>query len=99
MWLMLQQDVPDDYVIATGQTRSVREFGEAAFSRMGMEFSDKAIYDPRYLRPAEVDLLLGDATKAQERLGWVPRTSFDDLVTMMVDQDLELARREVLCLT
>ena len=99
MWLMLQQDVPDDYVIATGETRSVREFGEAAFSRMGMEFSDKAIYDPRYLRPAEVDLLLGDSTKAQERLGWVPRTSFDDLVTMMVDQDLELARREVLCLT
>ncbi len=99
MWLMLQQDQPDDYVIATGETRTVREFGEAAFGRMGMEFSDKAIYDPRYLRPAEVDLLLGDSSKAQSRLGWRPRTSFDELVTMMVDQDVELARREVLCLT
>ena len=96
---MLQQDQPDDYVIATGETHSVREFGEAAFARLGMEFSDRAIYDPRYLRPAEVDLLLGDSTKARKRLGWQPRTSFDDLVTMMVDNDLELARREVLCLT
>ena len=99
MWLMLQQDEPDDYVIAMGETRSVREFGEAAFSRLGMEFSDKAIYDPRYLRPAEVDLLLGDSTKARTRLGWQPRTGFEDLVSMMVDHDVEFARREVLCLT
>jgi GDPmannose 4,6-dehydratase len=99
MWLMLQQAEPDDYVIATGQTRSVREFGTAVFNRLGMEFSDRAIYDPRYLRPAEVDLLLGDATKARTQLGWQPKTSFEDLVATMVDYDLELARREVLCLT
>ncbi len=99
MWLMLQQPQPDDYVIATGETRTVREFGTAVFSRLGMEFSDRAIYDPRYLRPAEVDLLLGNPKKARERLGWKPKTTFDDLVTMMVDHDAELARREVLCLT
>ena len=99
MWLMLQQAEPDDYVIATGETRTVREFGAAAFSKLGMEFSDRAIYDPRYVRPAEVDLLLGDPTKARRQLGWNTNTNFEDLVTMMVDHDMELARREVLCLT
>jgi len=94
MWLMLQQDEPDDYVIATNETHSVREFCEKAFGRLGLDAREFIDIDPRYFRPAEVDLLLGDSRKAHEKLGWTPRTSFDDLVTMMVDADLELARRE-----
>ena len=94
MWLMLQQDEPDDYVIATNETHSVREFCEKAFGRLGLDAREFIDIDPRYFRPAEVDLLLGDSRKAREKLGWTPRTSFDDLVTMMVDADLELARRE-----
>jgi GDPmannose 4,6-dehydratase len=94
MWRMLQQDEPDDFVIATGKTWSVRAFAELAFSLAGLDFHDHVEFDARYLRPAEVDLLLGDASKAAERLAWKPRTSFEKLVRMMVEHDLELARRE-----
>lgn len=94
MWLMLQQDVPDDYVVAIGETYSVREFCERAFGRVGLDYKDYVEIDPRYYRPAEVDLLLGDPTKAKEKLGWVPKVSFQELVEMMVDADLELATRE-----
>lgn len=94
MWLMLQQDTPDDYVVATGETRTVREFCERAFSRVGLNYEDYVEIDPRYYRPAEVDLLLGDPTKAKTKLGWVPRVTFEGLVDMMVDADLELASRE-----
>lgn len=89
MWLMLQQDTPDDYVIATGETRSVRDFLDHAFRRVGLDWSDYVEFDPRYLRPAEVNLLVGDASHARTRLGWTPRTSFDQLVQLMVDADLE----------
>lgn len=94
MWLMLQQDKADDYVVATGETRTVREFCERAFSRVGLNYEDYVEIDPRYYRPAEVDLLLGDPTKAKTKLGWVPRVTFEGLVDMMVDADLELASRE-----
>ncbi len=94
MWMMLQQDEPDDYVVATGQTWSVREFAEKAFAQVDLDFNDFVEFDPRYLRPAEVELLLGDPTKARRKLGWEPTTSFDDLVRMMVEHDLELAARE-----
>jgi len=94
MWLMLQQDDPDDYVIASDETHSVREFCEKTFGRLDLDYRDFVEIDPRYYRPAEVDLLLGTSEKARRRLGWVPRVSFDDLVVMMVDADLELARRE-----
>lgn len=94
MWLMLQQEKPDDYVIATGKTISVREFAELAFSHAGLNFKDFVEFDPRYLRPAEVDLLLGDATKARTVLGWQPKTSVEQLARMMVDADIEHAARE-----
>jgi len=96
MWLMLQQEAPDDYVIATGEAHSVREFLEAAFARVGLDWRDYVEIDPRYFRPTEVDHLLGDASKARQRLGWRPRVSFSELVARMVDHDLELARREAL---
>ena len=112
MWRMLQHDAPDDFVIATGETRSVREFCCAAFAEAGLplEWRGEGVdevgvsakdgrvlvaVDPRYFRPAEVDLLLGDATKARTELGWEPRTSFAELVSMMVAADLELTRRLV----
>jgi GDPmannose 4,6-dehydratase len=88
MWLMLQQDEPDDYVIATGQTWTVRDFLIRAFGRVGLNWQDYVEFDPRYLRPSEVDLLIGDASKAQRKLGWTPRTDFEALVRMMVDADL-----------
>ncbi len=94
MWLMLQQDEPDDYVIATGETHSVREFLEEAFRRVGLDWESCVKIDERYLRPAEVDLLLGDASKARERLGWQPRTSFTELVRLMIDFDWAVARKE-----
>ncbi|MBC8364717.1 MAG: GDP-mannose 4,6-dehydratase [Actinobacteria bacterium] len=94
MWRMLQQDSPDDFVICTGETHSVREFCELAFGRVGLDYSDHVVVDERFFRPAEVDLLVGDAAKAQERLGWVPRTSFTELVEMMVDNDLEVLERQ-----
>ncbi|MBT0663027.1 GDP-mannose 4,6-dehydratase [Geobacter pelophilus] len=111
MWLMLQQTEPDDYVVATGETWSVREFAERVFARLDMPISWQGIgvaekgidsktgkvlieIDPKYFRPAEVDLLLGDATKARTKLGWQPKTDFDALVEMMVVEDLALAERE-----
>lgn len=94
MWLMLQQETPDDYVVATGQTFSVRDFLDRVFARLDLDWKDLVQIDQRYFRPAEVDLLQGDATKARTKLGWEPRVSFDELVAMMTDSDLELARRE-----
>ncbi len=94
MWLMLQQEQPDDYVIATGKTWSVREFCEAAFGAAGLDWEDHVEFDARYLRPAEVDLLLGDASKARKQLNWKPKVDFKQLVKMMVDTDMDLAERE-----
>ena len=91
MWLMLQQDTPDDYVIATGETHTVREFCEAAFGMFGMDYQKHVVCDPALHRPAEVDLLLGDASKARRVLGWTPTVTFRDLVTMMVDAELQAA--------
>lgn len=94
MWLMLQQDNPDDYVIATGETHTVREFVEQAFSLLDLDWQHYVVVDPNYLRPAEVDLLLGDSSKAKRKLGWESRVKFKDLVRIMVESDLELARQE-----
>ena len=94
MWLMLQQDEPDDYVVATDETHSVREFCEKTFSRLDLDYNDFVEIDSRYFRPAEVDLLLGSAEKARRQLSWEPRVSFDELVEMMVDADLDLAKKE-----
>jgi GDPmannose 4,6-dehydratase len=88
MWLMLQQPRPEDYVIATGETHSVRELCEIAFRRVGLEWQDHVVVDPRFVRPAEVDMLQGDASKAKRMLGWQPRTSFRQLVEKMVDADM-----------
>ena len=90
MWLMLQQDTPEDFVICTGETHSVREFCEVAFGHVGLNWEDSVVIDEAFMRPAEVDLLVGDATKAKDLLGWEPNTTFEDLVTMMVDADLAL---------
>ncbi len=90
MWRMLQQDEPDDYVVATGETHSVREFCDLAFSHAGLDYRDYVVADDRYMRPAEVDLLIGDSTKAREVLGWRPSMAFEDLVSTMVDADLDL---------
>ena len=89
MWLMLQQDTPDDYVISTGETHSVREFCEIAFSHVGLDYEEYVQVDPRFLRPAEVDLLIGDCTKAREALNWTYDSKFEDLVKEMVDSDLQ----------
>jgi GDPmannose 4,6-dehydratase len=94
MYLMMQAEEPDDYVIATGETHSVKEFLAEAFGRLNLDWREHVEVDPRYYRPAEVDLLLGDATKARRALGWVPRVGFKELVQLMVESDLELARRE-----
>ena len=90
MWLMLQQEQPDDYVIATGETHSVKDFLQSAFDYVGLKWQDYIEIDPKYFRPAEVDLLIGDATKAKEKLGWEPKVKFNDLVKMMVDSDIKL---------
>ncbi|MGQ9599754.1 MAG: GDP-mannose 4,6-dehydratase [Anaerolineae bacterium] len=95
MWLMLQQDQPDNFVIATGESHSIREMCEIAFSHVGLDYRDYVVSDPRFFRPAEVDLLVGDASKARKKLGWKPEVSFEQLIQMMVDSDLEaLARGE-----
>jgi len=94
MWLMLQQDEPDDYVVATGETHSVQEFLERTFEHVGLDSRDHVEIDPRYFRPSEVDLLLGDPTKAREKLRWEPKTSFEELVRIMVEADWEQARQK-----
>jgi GDPmannose 4,6-dehydratase len=95
MWMMLQQDTPDDYVIATGQTHSVREFLVEAFAHVGLDWERYVKIDPKYFRPAEVDLLIGDASKAHERFGWKPHTTFKELVHLMVDADVDLLNRQL----
>jgi GDPmannose 4,6-dehydratase len=92
MWLMLQQDKPDDYVIATNETHSVREFLEVAFGHVGLKWQNYVEIDPTYFRPAEVDLLVGDYAKAKRVLGWEPKTKFVDLVKLMVDADVQRLR-------
>jgi GDPmannose 4,6-dehydratase len=89
MWLMLQQPEPDDYVIATGETHSVREFLEVSFGHLGLDWKKHVEIDPRYYRPAEVDLLIGDPSKAKKKLGWVPKVTFTELAKLMVDADLK----------
>ncbi|HWP45752.1 MAG TPA: GDP-mannose 4,6-dehydratase [Candidatus Limnocylindrales bacterium] len=94
MWLMLQQEVPSDYVIATGVTHSVQEFVEIAFDHVGLDWKKYVVVDPKFIRPAEVDFLQGNAQKAKQELGWEPTVSFEELVKMMVDADLELLSRK-----
>src|SRR5437763_10529718 len=93
MWLMLQQPKGDDYVVATNETHSVRECLEAAFAYAGLDWKKHVEIDPPYYRPAEVDLLIGDYSKARRQLGWEPKTKFHELVKLMVDADIELLRR------
>jgi GDPmannose 4,6-dehydratase len=88
MWMMLQQDEASDYVVATGEPHSVREFAQIAFERAGLDWEQYVVTDPRFLRPAEVDQLIGDSSKARAQLGWEPRTSFRELAELMVDADL-----------
>jgi GDPmannose 4,6-dehydratase len=95
MWLMLQQDEPADYVVSTNETHSVREFCELAFGHVGLNYSDHVVLDERFVRPAEVDLLVGDSSKARTTLGWEPKVSFPELVQMMVDADLEQVERQI----
>ena len=95
MWMMLQQDAPDDYVIATGEAHSVGEFLDAAAACAGLDWTKYVETDPRYFRPTEVDYLMGDSSKAREKLGWKPRVDFQSLVRMMMEHDMELARQEV----
>ncbi len=95
MWLMMQQDKPDDYVIATGETHAIREICEIAFSHIGLDYQDYVVRDERFFRPAEVDLLVGDPTKAGRELGWEPQVTFRELIHMMVDADMELLQSGV----
>ena len=94
MWMMLQQDDPDDYIVATGVTYSIHEFAEMAFSMLDLDYRDFIVFDPKYTRPSEVDILLGDPSKAKAKLGWEPEVDLPGLVRMMVEHDLEMARRE-----
>lgn len=94
MWMMLQEDVPDDFVIATGESHSVKEFVVKAFDSLGLDWETYVEVDPRYFRPTEVDFLLGDATKARDKLKWQPKVDFNQLVKLMVDSDMELAQKE-----
>ena len=94
MWLMLQQDKPDDYVIATGETYSVREFTRRVFQKLDLDFDKHVAIDPRYFRPTEVDVLLGDASKARNQLGWQPKVNFEELIDMMINADMEIASKE-----
>jgi len=95
MWLMLQQDEPDDYVVATGETHEVRELVRLAFEHIGKDWEQHVVIDERFYRPAEVDLLIGDCSKAREKLGWKPKTSFPELVAMMVDADIALLKGDL----
>jgi GDPmannose 4,6-dehydratase len=92
MWLMLQQDEPDDYVIATGVTHSIEKLLHVAFSAVDLEWKNYTVQDPQFMRPAEVDLLVGDATKAGQKLGWEPAVSFEQLIQMMVESDIQLLK-------
>jgi GDPmannose 4,6-dehydratase len=94
MWMMLQQPEPDDYVVATEETHSIREMCEAAFGHVDLDWKEYVVQDPRFMRPAEVDILIGDARKAQRVLGWEPSVSFNELVDMMVDSDIKLLKQE-----
>ena len=94
MWLMLQQDTPDDFVVSSDETHSVRELCEIAFARAGLDWEKHVLVDPKFYRPAEVQLLLGDSAKARKTLGWVPECSFQQLVHMMVDADIERVKAE-----
>ncbi|MFH1974693.1 MAG: GDP-mannose 4,6-dehydratase [Pseudomonadota bacterium] len=94
MWLILQQEKPDDYAIATGETHSVREFVQRVFAKLDLDFDKHVAIDPRYFRPTEVDVLLGDASKARKELGWQPKIGFDELIDMMIATDMEIARKE-----
>jgi len=94
MWRMLQQDEPDDFVIATGETHSVREFAERVFEKLDLDYQEFVSIDQRYFRPTEVDALLGDASKARKQLGWEPKVSFDQLISMMIEADMEAAQKE-----
>ncbi len=94
MWMMLQQDNPDDYVVATGETHSVRDLVQIAFERVGLDYEKHVVIDPKFIRPAEVDLLIGDASKAKADLGWEPEVSFKQMVEMMVDADLERLQKK-----
>jgi len=89
MWMILQQKEPDDFVICSGKTHSVRELAELAFSHVGLDWNDYVVVDPEFYRPAEVHLLVGDCSKARKQLGWEPKVSFEELVRMMVDADLK----------
>jgi GDPmannose 4,6-dehydratase len=95
MWRILQADEPDDFVLATGETHTVREFCEIAFARVGLDYQRFVKVDQRFIRPAEVELLLGDPSKAKRALGWEPKVSFRGLVEMMVDSDVERVRKEI----
>ncbi len=94
MWLMLQQDVPDDFVVATGEAHTVREFCSLAFGAVDLDYEEHVVMDPRFMRPAEVDSLIGDATKARQKLGWTPEVSFAEMVAAMVEADLDLVARQ-----
>jgi GDPmannose 4,6-dehydratase len=96
MWMMLQQDQPDDFVVCTGNTHSVREFCEAAFGHVGLDYKDYVVQDPRFYRPAEVDLLVGDPRKSRRELNWQPRVTFEELIQMMVDEDLKYLGKVIL---
>ena len=94
MWLMLQQDRPDDYVIATNETHTVREFLEETFACLDLDWNEFVGFDKKYERPAEVELLIGNPAKAKQQLGWEPKTTFKNLVSLMVEEDMKLAQRE-----
>ena len=95
MWLMLQHEIPDDFVIATGRTATIREFLDLVFGELELKWQDHVEIDPRYFRPAEVDILLGDPSKAKKQLGWAPKVAFAELVQIMVDADIESLRAEM----
>ena len=95
MWLMLQQDNPDDYVCATGETHTIREFCEECFGLLDLDWKQYVKYDARYERPSEVELLIGDASKLKKKIGWEPKVKFAELARIMTEADLELARREL----
>lgn len=95
MWLMLQQDEPDDYVIATGKTRTVRELVETAFNIVGLNYEDYVVVDPKFIRPAEVDILVGDPSKAKKKLGWEPTVTFEEMIEMMIEEDFKRVKAEM----